>query len=222
MHLNPAIAALPSLSEPLHTTPTSCCSSSLWGRSHWLRMLSSESWQSSPGGLFISEAMCTGDQDMASEGQHVRAATPELQLCEQPRGEAAAPGSEASAGMLVSHVAVVVPMPSSAAVPRTLCWLYKAVCSRCSHYQRHYMLSIALSSAALHLQVVQPEGPSFQVDGHNVVWQQWHLHVGFNFREGLVLSHIGCDPQRRCDVVCCRPDASQVVLAHAGCTAACR
>ena len=40
-------------------------------------------------------------------------------------------------------------------------------------------------------QVVQPEGPSFQVDGHNVVWQQWHLHVGFNFREGLVLSHIG-------------------------------
>ncbi len=43
------------------------------------------------------------------------------------------------------------------------------------------------------MQVVQPEGPSFQVDGHNVVWQQWHLHVGFNFREGLVLSHIGCD-----------------------------
>ena len=44
------------------------------------------------------------------------------------------------------------------------------------------------------LQVVQPEGPSFQVDGHNVVWQQWHLHVGFNFREGLVLSHIGYGP----------------------------
>lgn len=43
------------------------------------------------------------------------------------------------------------------------------------------------------MQVVQPEGPSFQVDGHSVVWQQWHLHVGFNFREGLVLSHIGCD-----------------------------
>ncbi len=41
------------------------------------------------------------------------------------------------------------------------------------------------------MQVVQPEGPSFQVDGHNVIWQQWHLHVGFNFREGLVLSHIG-------------------------------
>ena len=52
-----------------------------------------------------------------------------------------------------------------------------------------------------HAQVVQPEGPSFQVNGHNVVWQQWHLHVGFNFREGLVLSHIGCGPQflvRRC------------------------
>lgn len=40
-------------------------------------------------------------------------------------------------------------------------------------------------------QVVQPEGPSFQVTGNNVEWQQWHFHVGFNYREGLVLSHIG-------------------------------
>lgn len=47
---------------------------------------------------------------------------------------------------------------------------------------------------------MQPEGPSFQVTGHNVVWQQWHLHVGFNFREGLVLSHIGYGLQWCCAI----------------------
>ena len=37
----------------------------------------------------------------------------------------------------------------------------------------------------------QPEGPSWQVDGHRVQWQQWDLRVGFNYREGLVLHQVG-------------------------------
>ena len=41
-------------------------------------------------------------------------------------------------------------------------------------------------------QIVQPEGPSFNVTGNHVEWQQWSFHVGFNYREGLVLNHIGC------------------------------
>ncbi len=61
------------------------------------------------------------------------------------------------------------------------------------------MCAALRNPATVVVQVVQPEGPSFQVDGHKVVWQQWHLHVGFNFREGLVLSHIGCAPQRSYD-----------------------
>ncbi|WP_122090803.1 primary-amine oxidase [Halalkalicoccus subterraneus] len=41
--------------------------------------------------------------------------------------------------------------------------------------------------------VIQPEGPSWEVDGNTVEWQKWHVRVGFNHREGLVLYNIGYD-----------------------------
>ncbi|HXL17473.1 MAG TPA: tyramine oxidase, partial [Streptosporangiaceae bacterium] len=37
------------------------------------------------------------------------------------------------------------------------------------------------------ISITQPDGPSFDVDGWAVTWQKWHLRVGFNPREGLVL-----------------------------------
>jgi primary-amine oxidase len=37
------------------------------------------------------------------------------------------------------------------------------------------------------LEIVQPEGASFQVDGHEISWQKWKMRVGFTPREGLVL-----------------------------------
>ncbi|KPI13440.1 Copper amine oxidase domain-containing protein [Actinobacteria bacterium OK074] len=37
------------------------------------------------------------------------------------------------------------------------------------------------------LDVVQPEGPSFTVGGHQVAWQGWTFRIGFTHREGLVL-----------------------------------
>lgn len=37
------------------------------------------------------------------------------------------------------------------------------------------------------LSVVQPEGPSFSVDGNLVQWQGWRFRIGFNPREGAVL-----------------------------------
>ncbi|KAF3397872.1 hypothetical protein F1880_005856 [Penicillium rolfsii] len=39
-------------------------------------------------------------------------------------------------------------------------------------------------------QVVQPEGPSFQVDGNLLSWEKWTMRVGFNYREGLTLHDI--------------------------------
>ena len=43
------------------------------------------------------------------------------------------------------------------------------------------------------LDVSQPKGASFTVDGHEVKWQNWSFRVGFNPREGLVLYTVGYD-----------------------------
>ena len=40
------------------------------------------------------------------------------------------------------------------------------------------------------IDITQPEGPSFSVDGNSVQWENWKLHIGFNSREGLVLNNI--------------------------------
>ena len=41
------------------------------------------------------------------------------------------------------------------------------------------------------LDVVQPAGAGFKVEGRRVTWENWDFHVGFNGREGLVLNTIG-------------------------------
>ncbi|KAF2404542.1 hypothetical protein EJ06DRAFT_487365 [Trichodelitschia bisporula] len=40
------------------------------------------------------------------------------------------------------------------------------------------------------IHITQPEGVSFSVEGRVVKWVNWKVHVGFNYREGLVLSNI--------------------------------
>ena len=40
------------------------------------------------------------------------------------------------------------------------------------------------------LNIVQPEGVSFKVDGNHISWQKWDLRISFNYREGLVLHNI--------------------------------
>jgi primary-amine oxidase len=37
------------------------------------------------------------------------------------------------------------------------------------------------------IEIHQPEGPSFSIDGHEVRWQKWRFRIGFTPREGLVL-----------------------------------
>lgn len=41
--------------------------------------------------------------------------------------------------------------------------------------------------------VRQPEGPSFSVQGQEVMWQKWQFRVGFNNRDGLVLYNLTFD-----------------------------
>lgn len=40
------------------------------------------------------------------------------------------------------------------------------------------------------IEITQPEGPSFSVDGSLVQWENWKFRVGFNQQEGLVLNQI--------------------------------
>lgn len=40
------------------------------------------------------------------------------------------------------------------------------------------------------LEITQPEGPGFTVEGHKVTWQNWSFRIGFTHREGLVLHDI--------------------------------
>ncbi|KAI9852840.1 MAG: hypothetical protein M1824_001708 [Vezdaea acicularis] len=40
------------------------------------------------------------------------------------------------------------------------------------------------------INITQPDGVSFKVDGRVIDWQNWKVHVGFNYREGIVLNNI--------------------------------
>ncbi|MCA9261240.1 MAG: hypothetical protein KDA61_18620, partial [Planctomycetales bacterium] len=40
------------------------------------------------------------------------------------------------------------------------------------------------------IEITQPEGPSFEVQGNQVRWQNWSFVIGFNAREGLTLHHL--------------------------------
>jgi primary-amine oxidase len=41
------------------------------------------------------------------------------------------------------------------------------------------------------VEITQPEGASFTLDGHLLTWQDWTMRVGFDAREGLTLHEIG-------------------------------
>jgi primary-amine oxidase len=43
------------------------------------------------------------------------------------------------------------------------------------------------------LQVTQPEGVSFTLEGHELYWQRWRMRIGFTHREGLVLHTVSYD-----------------------------
>jgi primary-amine oxidase len=40
------------------------------------------------------------------------------------------------------------------------------------------------------LEITQPEGVGFALDGYQLSWQNWQLRLGFNHREGLVLHQV--------------------------------
>jgi len=55
------------------------------------------------------------------------------------------------------------------------------------------LLSQPLRTDVKPLNVIQPEGPSFQVDGNLIQWQKWRFRLGFTPREGAVLHDVRYD-----------------------------
>jgi len=62
--------------------------------------------------------------------------------------------------------------------------------------------------------VAQPDGPSWEVDGHRVEWQKWSLRVGFNHREGLVLHDISYEDDDETRSILARASWPEVVTAY--------
>ena len=64
------------------------------------------------------------------------------------------------------------------------------------------------------LEITQPEGPSFTVEGRFVSWQRWQLHVGFTPREGLVLNRVSYQDGDRLRSILYRASLSEMVVPY--------
>jgi primary-amine oxidase len=64
------------------------------------------------------------------------------------------------------------------------------------------------------LEITQPEGPSFEVEGNLVRWQKWSLRVGMDPLEGLVLSTIGYEDGGRVRPIVYRASVSEMVVPY--------
>ena len=64
------------------------------------------------------------------------------------------------------------------------------------------------------LDIVQPEGPSFNINGREITWQKWSLRVGFTHREGLVLHNIEYYDQGRRRPIIYRAALAEMVVPY--------
>ncbi|MFM7425877.1 MAG: primary-amine oxidase, partial [Elainella sp.] len=64
------------------------------------------------------------------------------------------------------------------------------------------------------LQIVQPEGPSFQVEGHCIRWQNWQFRIGFTPREGLVLYQVSYQDQGELRSILYRASMAEMVVPY--------
>ncbi|GAA3735599.1 primary-amine oxidase [Plantactinospora mayteni] len=65
------------------------------------------------------------------------------------------------------------------------------------------------------IEITQPEGPSFSVDGDVVRWENWSFRVGFDPREGLVLHQLGFTDGGRERPVLYRASVAEMVVPYA-------
>ncbi|EHA53469.1 peroxisomal copper amine oxidase [Pyricularia oryzae 70-15] len=66
------------------------------------------------------------------------------------------------------------------------------------------------------INITQPEGVSFKLDGRHIEWQNWKFHIGFNYREGIVLNDITFNDKGNVRPVFYRLSLSEMVVPY-GC-----
>lgn len=64
------------------------------------------------------------------------------------------------------------------------------------------------------LEIIQPEGPSFTVEGNLIKWQKWSFRYGFTPREGLVLYTIGYEDKGKVRPILYRAALSEMVVPY--------
>ena len=64
------------------------------------------------------------------------------------------------------------------------------------------------------IEISQPNGPSFIVEGHEVRWQKWRFRVGFTPREGLVLHTISYQDGERERPILHRASVCEMVVPY--------
>ena len=64
------------------------------------------------------------------------------------------------------------------------------------------------------IEITQPDGPSFTVDGWHVTWQKWSLRIGFNPREGITLHEVTYTDRGETRPIMYRGSLSEMVVPY--------
>ena len=64
------------------------------------------------------------------------------------------------------------------------------------------------------IEITQPEGQSFKVDGNEVSWQKWNLRIGFTKREGLVIHTVGYEDSGKLRPIIYRASLSEMIVPY--------
>jgi primary-amine oxidase len=64
------------------------------------------------------------------------------------------------------------------------------------------------------IEIIQPDGPSFTLDGTSLTWQNWSMRVGFDAREGLTLHQISITDQGRERPLIYRASVAEMIVPY--------
>ncbi|KAF4121384.1 primary-amine oxidase [Geosmithia morbida] len=64
------------------------------------------------------------------------------------------------------------------------------------------------------INITQPEGVSFRLSGREIEWQNWKMHIGFNYREGIVLNNIRYDDRGNVRPIFYRMSLAEMVVPY--------